>query len=156
MFRSCQGPPFWNLVGSSTLPLQKGGWGGGVHTMKEVKVWGGWLFLTHLKLIKLHMLEVLSVSQTFAQPSQPWLPKFWILGSLKNWKHAFPDNMLFRAFCSPKLSLESWIFYCLYEFLEYPSNITIGISVIVYSIPQAFVDMDLKLMMVVEKSNWHT
>ena len=46
---------------------------------------------------------------------------------------------IFRTFCSPKLSLESLILHCLCEnFLEYPSEITIRISAIVYLIPQHF------------------
>ena len=48
-------------------------------------------------------------------------------------------NALSRIFCSPKLSPESWIFHCLRKNNpEYPLDITIGTSTIVYLIPQHF------------------
>ena len=48
-------------------------------------------------------------------------------------------NGLFRTFCSPKLSLGSWILHCFCKnFPEYPPNITIRTSTIVYLIPQHF------------------
>ena len=44
-----------------------------------------------------------------------------------------------RSFCSPKLSLESWIYIAFARsFPEYPPNITIRISIIVYLITQCF------------------
>ena len=43
------------------------------------------------------------------------------------------QNKLSRTFCSTKLSLESWVLHYLHEnFPEYPSEITIGISIIIY------------------------
>ena len=46
---------------------------------------------------------------------------------------------VFRTFCSPELSLKNWILHCVREnFPEYPPDITIQISTIVYLIPQLF------------------
>ena len=48
-------------------------------------------------------------------------------------------NALSRTFCSPKLSLESWILHCLCDsFPKYPPDIILRTSVIVYLIPQHF------------------
>ena len=56
---------------------------------------------------------------------------FRLLESLK--------SALSRTFCSPKLSLESWILHCLCEnFPEYPPDIIIQTSIIVYLISQHF------------------
>ena len=50
-----------------------------------------------------------------------------------------PNNILFRTFFSPKLSLESWILHCPpYSFSKYLRDITLGVSIIVYSVPQHF------------------
>ena len=50
-----------------------------------------------------------------------------------------PENAFSRTFSSPKLPLESWILYCLWKnFHEYPSDITIWILIIAYSVPQQF------------------
>ena len=50
-----------------------------------------------------------------------------------------PKNELSRTFCSPKSSLQSWIFHCLFEnFREYLRDIPLAISIIVYSVPQHF------------------
>ena len=66
----------------------------------------------------------------------PWLPKFWILGSLKAWKFTL-QKLLFSEIIPRKLnfalsSRENFLV------LEYPPNITIGTSIIVYLIPQHF------------------
>ena len=48
-------------------------------------------------------------------------------------------NTLSRTFCSPKLSLGSWILRCLCDnFPKYPPDIILRTSVIVYLIPQHF------------------
>ena len=44
-------------------------------------------------------------------------------------------NALSTTFCSPKLSLGSWILHC---FPKYPPDIILRTSVIVYLIPQHF------------------
>ena len=63
--------------------------------------------------------------------SQRWQQSFRLSESLK--------NALFRTFCSPKLSLESWILHCLHKnFPAYPHEITIGNLIIVYLTLQHF------------------
>ena len=50
-----------------------------------------------------------------------------------------PKNKLFRTFCSLKLSLKSFIFHFLRTNLpECPRDITLGILILVYSVPQHF------------------
>ena len=52
-------------------------------------------------------------------------------GLSESMKVCFPATI-----CSPKLSLQSLILYCLREnFLEYPPNITTGTSIMVYLTP---------------------
>ena len=56
---------------------------------------------------------------------------FLDFGLSESLKVCFPE-----AICSPKLSLQSLILYCLREnFLEYPPNITIETSIMVYLTP---------------------
>ena len=97
----------------------------------EVKQWADFL-----SLWRIYIRSNLRVAQNgrfvitqYSFQIGPCLSKLWILGSLKTWKFLLQDVLL------SMIILESWTLHCPCEnFLEYPPNITIGVSIVVFLI----------------------